>query len=175
MKLVILDRDGVINHDSDHYIKSVDEWIPLPGSLKAITQLNCKGYSVAVATNQSGIGRGYYNEETLQSIHQKFYGLLADEGGVISELVFCPHLPDEACGCRKPEPGLLLTLADRLNTLLDSVPFVGDSLTDLIAAEKAGALPVLVKTGKGARTLKTGNLPSGTQVFENLSDFVNSL
>ncbi len=175
MKLVILDRDGVINYDSDHYIKSADEWVPLPGSLQAIAQLNRKGYSVAVATNQSGIGRGYYTEATLEGMHQKFYDLLATEGGVIHELVYCPHLPNEGCECRKPEPGLLHMIADKLGTRLEGVSFVGDSLTDLIAAKNAGALPVLVKTGKGVETLKAGGLPQNTRVFENLDEFANSL
>ena len=175
MKLIMLDRDGVINHTSDNYIKSPDEWNAYPESIKAIARLNRKGYTVAVATNQSGIGRGLYSTEMLDIIHDKLHALLKVEGGTVSKLVYCPHTPDEGCNCRKPQPGLLIKLGKLLNTSIKGVPFVGDSITDLQAALSVGAAPVLVKTGKGESTIKQGNLPDSTEIYASLSDYVSTL
>jgi D-glycero-D-manno-heptose 1,7-bisphosphate phosphatase len=150
--LVILDRDGVINEDSDDYIKSADEWLALPGSLDAIARLNHAGIPVAVATNQSGIGRGLYTIEALNEIHAKLVRALSRIGGHIEGIFFCPHLPDSGCECRKPAPGLLYQASRRFNVPLDGVPFVGDKRIDVLAAQSCGAQPMLVRTGKGMRT-----------------------
>ncbi|NWA27497.1 D-glycero-beta-D-manno-heptose 1,7-bisphosphate 7-phosphatase [Pseudomonas gingeri] len=168
MKLLILDRDGVINQDSDAYIKSVEEWIPLPGSIEAIAQLSRAGWTVAVATNQSGIARGYYDIATLEAMHERLRSLVAQQGGSLGLVVYCPHGPDEGCACRKPKPGMLRTIAEYYGVSLARLWFVGDSLGDLEAAQAVDCQPVLVKTGKGEKTLgKT--LPVGTLVFDDLA------
>jgi len=173
MKLVILDRDGVINKDSKTFIKSPDEWQPIPGSLEAIVKLNHAGYQVVVITNQSGLGRGLFDIETLNAIHDKMHKQLNVLGGRVDAILFCPHLPDDHCDCRKPLPGLFNQLKKRLNIQLESVPAIGDSLRDLQAAIAAGALPVLVKTGNGLRTLEQSEiLDSDIPVFNTLNDFV---
>lgn len=151
-RLVILDRDGVINQDSDEFIKSPQEFIPLPGSLEAIARLNAAGYRVAVATNQSGIARGLFDLATLDRMHNKLRQLLAAVGGHIDAVAFCPHAPDAGCDCRKPRPGLLLQIARELDVVLTGVPVIGDSLRDLESAQAVGALPILVRTGKGERS-----------------------
>ncbi len=153
MKLIILDRDGVINEDSDDYIKSPEEWEPIPGSLEAISRLNHGGYRVIVATNQSGLGRGLFTVEDLHRIHAMMGMQLDGLGGNIDAIFFCPHRPKDNCDCRKPKPGLLLEIAARLRIPLTGVPAVGDSRRDLEAALAAGANPILVRTGKGVRTL----------------------
>lgn len=173
MKLVILDRDGVINKDSDDYIKSVDEFIPYPDSLDAIARLNRAGYAIAVATNQSGIGRGYYDENTLAAMHKKLAQLLAERGGHIDYIAWCPHRPDENCDCRKPRPGLLQQIARHFGTDLKGVTLVGDSPGDIEAAHAVGARPVLVKTGKGERTLARNQGLDGVPVYPCLSVFVD--
>jgi D-glycero-D-manno-heptose 1,7-bisphosphate phosphatase len=170
MKLVILDRDGVINFDSDQFIKSPDEWKPIPGSLEAISLLNHAGYTVVVATNQSGIGRGLFDMSMLTAIHEKLQKMLMLAGGRIDAFFFCPHTADLKCTCRKPEAGMLLEIADRFDTDLTGVPAIGDSLRDLVAAQKVGATPLLVLTGKGKKTMDNGNLPEGTRVFADLAE-----
>jgi D-glycero-D-manno-heptose 1,7-bisphosphate phosphatase len=169
MKLIILDRDGVINQDSDQFIKSPDEWKPIPGSLEAIARLNQAGYRVVVATNQSGIGRNLFDMATLNAIHDKMHRALGAIGGRIDAVFFCPHPADSTCSCRKPKPGMLEDIGQRFNVPLAGVPAVGDSPRDLEAAAAVGASPVLVKTGKGAKTLAAGGLPAGTQVFDDLA------
>ncbi len=169
MKLIILDRDGVINHDSPNYIKSPDEWRPMTGSLEAIAQLNRAGYRVVVASNQSGIARGLYDLNALDAMHRKMNALLAPLGGRIEAIFFCPHGPEANCACRKPKPGLFQQIAERLNVSLAGVPAVGDSLRDIQAALAAGAKPVLVRTGKGEEALKSGQLPMGVPVFNDLA------
>ena len=175
MKLIILDRDGVINLDSDQFIKSPDEWKPIPGSLEAISMLNHAGYTVVVATNQSGIGRGLFEMSTLTAIHEKLQKTLAQVGGRIDAIFYCPHTADLKCSCRKPEPGMLIEIADRFETDLSGVPAIGDSLRDLVSAAKVGASPILVLTGKGKKTLEAGGLPEGTRVFSDLAEAVQSL
>jgi len=176
MNLVILDRDGVINQDSDDYIKSVDEFIPIEGSLEAIAKLNHAGYSVLVATNQSGISRGMFDVQTLNDMHNKLRNELSAYGGRIDGIFFCPHGPDDHCSCRKPAPGLLVEIAERIGLPLTGVPAVGDSFRDIEAARAVGAQPVLVRTGKGMRTLeKNAAALAGIPVFDNLSDFVDAL
>ncbi len=175
MKLIILDRDGVINFDSDQFIKNPDEWKPIPGSLEAISRLNHAGYTVVVATNQSGIGRGLFEMSTLTAIHEKMQKALAQVGGRIDAIFFCPHTADLKCACRKPEPGMLLEIADRFEADLAGAPAIGDSLRDLVSAQKVGAKPILVLTGKGKKTLEAGGLPEGTQVFADLAEAVQSL
>ena len=175
MRLVILDRDGVINEDSDEYIKSPEECTPIPGSLEAIARLNQAGYRVVVATNQSGIARGLFDLDTLHRIHDKLHRRLAVVGGEIEAILFCPHGPEDACGCRKPEPGLLKELAARLQVSLEGVPAVGASLRDLQAARAVGALPILVRTGKGERTLAKGEGLDGVRVYADLSAVVDAL
>jgi D-glycero-D-manno-heptose 1,7-bisphosphate phosphatase len=169
MKLVILDRDGVINKDSPQFIKSPDEWIPIPGSLDAIALLNQAGFRIVVASNQSGIGRGLFDMTTLNSINDKMYRALAQAGGRIDALFYCPHTNESNCNCRKPKPGLIEEIARRFGTDLDGVPCVGDSLRDLQAGVALGAMPILVLTGKGEKTLAAGNLPEGTKIFPDLA------
>jgi D-glycero-D-manno-heptose 1,7-bisphosphate phosphatase len=150
--LVILDRDGVINHDSEAFIKNEDEWQPIAGSVDAIAALTNAGFTLAVATNQSGIARGLFDQAALDAMHAKMLGLISEAGGHISRIVACPHGPDDGCDCRKPKPGLLEQLARHFDTSLEGVPVVGDSLRDLEAAEAVGARPILVRSGKGQRT-----------------------
>lgn len=168
MKLIILDRDGVINEDSDAYIKSVAEWIPIPGSIAAIARLSQAGWTVAVATNQSGLARGYYDEATLAAMHDKLRTLVAEQGGRLGLIVHCPHGPDDGCACRKPLPGLLEQIAAHYQVALTDLWFVGDSLGDLNAALAVQCQPVLVKTGKGLRTLAKG-VPAQTLIFDDLA------
>ena len=171
MKLVILDRDGTINHDSDQHIKSPAEWRPIKGSLEAIARLNQAGYRIVVATNQSGIARKLFDTKTLFAIHDTLQRAAAQVGGQIDAFFFCPHAADSSCECRKPRPGMLLEVARRFNVALEDVYVVGDSLRDVEAAAAAGARPVLVLTGKGAKTRDAGNLPHGTEVFPDLAAF----
>lgn len=170
MKLVILDRDGVINYDSAQFIKNPDEWKPIPGSLEAIALLNQSGFRVVLASNQSGIGRGLFDMATLNAIHDKMHRALGRLGGRIDALFYCPHAAETNCNCRKPKPGMIEDIARRFGTDLDGVPNVGDSLRDLQAGVPLGALPILVRTGKGERTLAEGNLPEGTKVFADLAE-----
>jgi len=169
MKLVILDRDGVINHDSDQYIKSPDEWKPIPGSLAAIARLNQAGYRVVVASNQSGIGRGLFETDTLMAIHDKMLKALAQAGGRIDAIFFCPHTNADNCDCRKPKPGMFREIAARFNAELAGVPAIGDSLRDLQVAATVGAQPMLVLTGKGRKTVDDPALPPDTLVFPDLA------
>ena len=152
IKLLVLDRDGVINHESVDFIKSADEWKPIAGSLDAIARLVRAGYTVAVATNQSGVGRGIVSLRDLAAIHQKMQAGIEAAGGRIDKIVFCPHLPGEGCDCRKPAPGLLQQLADHYDVSMSGVPVIGDSLRDLDAAVAIGARPCLVLTGNGITT-----------------------
>ena len=175
MKLVILDRDGVINEDSDNYIKGPDEWRPIPGSLEAIARLNHAGYHVVLATNQSGVGRGLFEVSTLNAIHDKMHRALAQIGGRVDAIFFCPHAQEANCGCRKPKAGLLEEIAHRFNVDLKGVPSVGDSLRDLQAAVTVGATPILVLTGKGEKTEREGNLPPGTAIYKNLAEAVRAI
>jgi len=169
MKLIILDRDGVINRDSDDFIKSPDEWIPLPGSLEAIARLNQAGYKVAVATNQSGIARGMFTVLTLNAIHQKLHTSAQQIGAWVDAIFFCPHAAVDNCDCRKPKPGMVRAIGKRFETGLKGVPIVGDSLRDLQAGYVLGCAPYLVLTGKGQKTREKGGLPPGTQVFPDLA------
>lgn len=181
VSLVILDRDGVINHDSDDYIKSPDEWQPLPGSLEAIARLCRADYTVVVATNQAGVGRGLFSLEMLTRIHRKMASSIRDKGGRLDSIFFCPHSPADQCGCRKPKPGMLLEISDRLSIGLSGVPVVGDSLRDLEAAAAAGAMPVMVKTGRGRLTqeqLSQGELShtlGQTPVYADLAAFTDAV
>jgi D-glycero-D-manno-heptose 1,7-bisphosphate phosphatase len=170
MKLAILDRDGVINFDSDQYIKSPAEWRPIPGAIEAIARLNQNGYRIAVATNQSGIGRGLFDMATLNAINDKMMELVFRQGGRIDALFFCPHTALEECNCRKPRTGMLEEIAARFHTELKAVPCIGDSLKDMQAADAVGAQPILVLTGKGAKTKEEGGLPKKTLVFEDLGE-----
>jgi len=175
MKLVILDRDGVINYDSDAYIKSPEEWKPIPGSLEAIARLTQSGYRVVVASNQSGVGRGLFEMATLNAIHDRMHRAVAQAGGRIDAVFFCPHAQDANCSCRKPKPGLLEDIAHRFNTDLKGVPCIGDALRDLEAAAAVGAQPILVLTGKGEKTRREGRLPPNTLVYADLAEAVKSL
>ncbi len=169
MKLIILDRDGVINHDSDAYIKSPDEWRALPGSLQAIARLAKGGWRITVATNQSGVARGLFDLATLGAIHTKMHQAVGEAGGRIDAVFFCPHGPDHNCPCRKPSPGLYREILGRFRVEPRNVVVVGDSLRDLQAAEAAGCRGYLVLTGKGQRTQREGGLPAGTQVRADLA------
>ncbi|EGL54593.1 MAG: D-glycero-beta-D-manno-heptose 1,7-bisphosphate 7-phosphatase [Pseudomonadota bacterium] len=174
MSLIILDRDGVINHDSDDFIKNPAEWEPIEGSLEAIARLNYAGYRVVVITNQSGIARGLFDVETLNRIHSKMRRMLAQVGGKIEAIMFCPHGPEDDCQCRKPQNGSFVDLAHRLRVNLENVPAVGDSLRDIQAAMLSQARPILVKTGKGERTLAAG-IPDGVEVYEDLASVATAL
>ena len=178
MKLVILDRDGTINVDSDEYIKSADEWIPLPGALEAIARLTHAGWHVAVATNQSGLGRGLYDIGALNAMHAKMHKLLAALGGRIDAVFYCPHAPDDKCQCRKPLSGLFEQIGERFGIELAGVPTAGDTLRDLQAGAAVGCEPHLVLTGKGeafrGRPLPD-TFPPGTLVHEDLAAFANHL
>lgn len=174
-KIVVLDRDGVINLDSDDYIKSPDEWIPIPGSLEAIARLKKAGYKVAIATNQSGVGRGLFNLTTLHATHEKMRLCLAEHDAQIDFIAFCPHSPADQCDCRKPLPGLLYGIEDALGVDLTGSPFIGDSLRDLDAAVAKNMIPFLVKTGKGENTAVKGNLPPKTRTFDDLGSAVEFL
>jgi D-glycero-D-manno-heptose 1,7-bisphosphate phosphatase len=174
-RLIVLDRDGVINKDSDLYIKSPDEWVPIPGSLEAIARLNQWGWRVVVCTNQSGIGRGLFGMDTLNAIHDKMIRAAAHAGGSIDAVFFCPHTNADACDCRKPKAGMLREIAARYNTDMAGVPVIGDSLRDLQSAVTVGARPMLVLTGKGRKTQLDPALPEGTPVFADLAAAVKSL
>jgi len=174
MKLVILDRDGVINYDSPSYIKSPDEWKPIPRSLDAIARLTQADYRVVVATNQAGVGRGLIEMATLNAIHDKMHRAVGQAGGRIDAVFYCPHAMEANCSCRKPKPGLLEDIGRRFNTSLKDVPCIGDALRDLQAAVAVGALPILVLTGKGALTQREGGLPPSTRVYADLADAVRS-
>ena len=169
MKLVVLDRDGVINADSDQYIKSPEEWTPIPGSLEAIARLTQAGFRVVVATNQSGLGQGLFDMATLNAIHNKMHKAVNQLGGRIDAVFFCAHAQDAGCSCRKPQPGMLLEIAERFKLVLAGVPAIGDSLRDLQAASAAGARPLLVLTGKGRQTVAAGGLPEGTEIHADLA------
>lgn len=175
MKMIILDRDGVINYDSDAFIKSPDEWIPIPGSLEAIARLNQSGYRVVVATNQSGIARGLLDIIALNAIHQKLHRSAQMVGAHIDAIFFCPHAADDNCDCRKPKPGMLQQIAKRFNISLKGVSTIGDSLRDLQAGFTLGCVPHLVLTGKGEKTLEKGGLPPGTLVHSDLASAVDAL
>ena len=168
MKLIILDRDGVINRDSDDFVKTLDEWIPIPGSIEAIAALSRAGWTVAVATNQSGLARGYFTRATLEAMHQHLQNLVAQRGGRIDLIVHCPHGPDDGCACRKPLTGLFENIAAHFAVSLNGVPTVGDSLRDLQAGAAVGCRPILVRTGKGATT-ENKSLPPGALVFDDLA------
>ncbi|MGD8378253.1 MAG: D-glycero-beta-D-manno-heptose 1,7-bisphosphate 7-phosphatase [Gammaproteobacteria bacterium] len=176
MKLLLLDRDGVINRDSPEYVKSPGEWHALPGSLEAMARLSEAGWRLVIVTNQSGLGRGLFDLEDLGAMHTKMQEQLAELGGRVEAVFFCPHRPDEGCACRKPAPGLLLDIARRFDTSLEGVPFVGDSLKDMEAARAVGARPFLVRTGKGSETEKALQAENrSVETFDDLAAFAEAL
>ena len=174
-KLVILDRDGVINHDSDQFIKSPREWKPIDGAVEAIARLNQNGYRVVVATNQSGIGRGLFDMATFNAINDKMMELVFRQGGRIDAIFFCPCTAEQQCHCRKPDTGMFEDIAARFGVGLNGVPAIGDSLRDLEAAAKVGCVPILVLTGKGKKTKEKAGLPRGTKTFADLAEAVKFL
>ena len=179
-KLIILDRDGTINEDRDDYVKSADEWVPIPGALEAIARLNHAGWHTVIATNQSGIGRGTFDMAALNAMHVKMNQLLAKQGGRIDAVFFCPHIPEDECDCRKPMPGLFTQIGERFGVSLDAVPVVGDTLRDLQAGAAAGCQPHFLRTGKGARLdakaldALVSQVP-GTRVHADLAAFAEHL
>jgi D-glycero-D-manno-heptose 1,7-bisphosphate phosphatase len=175
MKLIILDRDGVINADSDQFVKSPDEWRAIPGSPEAIAKLTQAGYRVIVATNQSGVGRGLFDMATLNAIHSRMHKLVTQAGGRIEAIFYCPDTAGSNSPCRKPNPGMFQAIAERFNLSLEGVPAVGDGLRDLQAAAAVGAQPILVLTGKGEKTYAQGDLPDGTQVYPDLGAVARAL
>ncbi|MBL4712780.1 MAG: D-glycero-beta-D-manno-heptose 1,7-bisphosphate 7-phosphatase [Gammaproteobacteria bacterium] len=177
MKVIILDRDGVINHDSDAYIKSAEEWVPIKGSLEAIARLNHGGYIVVIASNQSGLARGYFDIQALTAMHEKMTGLLAKIGGRIDAIFYCPHGPDDACDCRKPKPGMLLDIGQRFNVSLTDVIFIGDTVSDIKAARNARAKAMLVRTGKGVKAEKILRAEDAQSipVFDDLAAAVSAI
>jgi len=179
-KLLILDRDGVINVESSEFVKTPEEWVPIKGSLEAIGRLSQAGYDIVIITNQSGIGRGYFSADTLAKIHARMIDYVQQHGGKIQSILFCPHAPDDGCNCRKPKHGMYQELAERLNISFGDVYSVGDSVRDLLAAQAAGAKPALVKTGNGKKSIKEiENAPelglTSAPVFDNLSNFADAL
>ncbi|MGB0203969.1 MAG: D-glycero-beta-D-manno-heptose 1,7-bisphosphate 7-phosphatase [Neptuniibacter sp.] len=176
-KLIILDRDGVINQDSDEYVKNEDEWIPIPGSIEAIADLHKNGYTICIATNQSGLARGYFTEPTLMRMHKKLTDLVEEQGGEIHSIHFCPHGPEDNCDCRKPLPGMFKQIAVQFGLEdLSNVRTVGDSLRDLQAGKELNCETFLVETGKGQKTLDSGKtLPTNTVVFKDLREFADSI
>jgi D-glycero-D-manno-heptose 1,7-bisphosphate phosphatase len=175
VKLIVLDRDGVINYDSDQFIKSPDEWRPIPGSLEAIARLNHAGFRVVVATNQSGLGRGLFDMATLISINEKMHKALTAVGGRIDGIFYCPHTADSKCECRKPKVGMFSEIGRRFGVEMTGVPCVGDSVRDLEAASAIGGQPILVLTGKGEKTLREGNFPKNTVIFPDLAFVATAL
>ena len=176
MKLVILDRDGTINSDSDDFVKTPDEWMPLPGSLEAIARLNHAGWHVVIASNQSGLGRGLFDVASLNAMHAKMHKMLSAVGGRIDAVFYCPHSPEESCNCRKPLPGLFEQIGERFGVSLKGVPTAGDSSRDLQAGAAAGCEPHLVLTGKSAQYRNGGQpdgLPMGTLFHQDLPAFVD--
>jgi D-glycero-D-manno-heptose 1,7-bisphosphate phosphatase len=169
VKLIILDRDGVINHDSAQFIKGPEEWKPIPGSLEAIARLTQEGYHVVVATNQSGIGRGLFDMATLNAVNSKMHKMVSQAGGRIEAIFYCPDTAESDSPYRKPNAGMFVEIGERFATPLEDVPAVGDSLRDLQAAAAANAQPILVLTGKGAKSLEAGGLPEGTRVYPDLA------
>ena len=167
--MIVLDRDGVINRDSDAFVRSADEWLPLPGSIEAIAGLYRQGYRIWVATNQSGLGRGLFDEHALAAMHAKLERLVADAGGAIEGIVYCPHHPNAGCNCRKPRPGLLEQIEQLTGQRLSGQPIVGDSLRDLQAARAVGGRPILVLTGKGAATAAALPDDDDTEIFPDLA------
>ena len=168
MKIVILDRDGVINHDRDDFVKNSLEWVPLPKAAEAIALFSQAGWRVVVATNQSGIGRGLFDMHALNAMHEKMHHLISKAGGRIDAVFFCPHKPEAGCSCRKPAPGMVLEVAERFSVKPESLWLVGDSLRDVEAVPAVGGGAILVRTGKGRKTEAAGNLPAGTPVFDDL-------
>lgn len=168
--LIVLDRDGVINHDSDQFVKSAAEWLPIEGSVAAIATLSKAGYTVAVSSNQSGLARDLFDRRALRAIHRKLRKLVAAEGGRVDRIVVCPHGPNDGCSCRKPKPGLLLRLARHYAIEITGVPTIGDSLRDLQAARAVGARPILVRTGNGVDTeLSLPENLRDVEVFDDLA------
>lgn len=175
MPLLLLDRDGVINHDSENYIRSLADWRPIEGSYEAIARASKAGFDVVVVTNQSGLARGYFDSATLEKIHHELRQRVSDLGGRIDAIAYCPHGPDDGCDCRKPAAGMLIEALARFKTSPEDSVLVGDSLRDLQAAERAGVRPVLVRTGNGEKTIEHGELPAGTTVYADLSAAIDSL
>jgi len=178
MKLIVLDRDGVINIDSDNFIKSIDEWIPIPGSIEAIAKLSKNNYKIAVVTNQSGIARKYYDKNVLNAMHNKFRRLLADKGAKVDAIFYCPHGPKDTCTCRKPATGMYQNVEKLFGLSLKDSYTVGDSYRDLEAAMAMSSKPVLVKTGKGEKTLidkKEEISANQIPIYKNLANFVDNL
>ena len=175
MKLIILDRDGVINVESPNFIKSPAEWLPISGSLEAIALLNQNGFRVVVATNQSGVGRGLYDMATLNAIHDKMHRAVNQVGGRIDAVFYCPHIADADCDCRKPKPGMIDEIGRRFGVHLAGIPAVGDSLRDLQSYAATGCQPILVRTGKGNATLEAGELPEHTWIANDLSEAVTKI
>lgn len=175
MKLIILDNRGVINFSSSTFVKTPNEWKPIPNSLAAVARLSQAGYRVVIATNQSGIGRGLMDMETFNAINEKMYKAVSQAGGRIDAIFFCPHIKADKCDCRKPKTGMFKEIMQRYSVDLKNIPIIGDSLRDLRAAAKVGALPVLVLTGIGKKTKAEKTLPDGTEVFADLAEAVDSL
>ncbi|MGA9854565.1 MAG: D-glycero-beta-D-manno-heptose 1,7-bisphosphate 7-phosphatase [Gammaproteobacteria bacterium] len=175
MKLVILDRDGVINYDSVAYIKTPDEWIPIPGSLDAIARLHQAGYTMVVASNQSGVGRGLIKLPDLEAINNKMLAAVAAAGGRLTDIFYCPHRPEDNCDCRKPRPGLLWQIEKRFSQSLKGIPSIGDSLRDLQAAEVVNARPILVHTGNGEQTLQSLGSREDVEIYPDLAAAADQL
>lgn len=172
-RIILLDRDGVINQDSLQYIKSPDEFLPITENISAIAKLSQAGYKIGVATNQSGVSRGLYTEEQLAAIHSKMFHMIEEAGGWINALEYCIHLPEEGCFCRKPNPGMLLSLGNRFNCSLQGIPFVGDRISDIEAALSAGASPVIVLSNM--TDLQGLTKYPKVPVYNSLTEYVNQL
>ena len=175
-KLIILDRDGVINNNSKNYIKNKNEWVPIEGSIKAISKLNEYGFKILVVTNQSGIGRGLFNKQDLDKIHLKMSSEIRSMGGYIEGIYYCPHKPEDSCGCRKPKTGLIDKIEKKLNIKVEKAILIGDSMSDIILANSINALPVLLKTGNGEETIEQlKNTDIRYLYFDNLADATKAI
>ncbi|MCB1645565.1 MAG: D-glycero-beta-D-manno-heptose 1,7-bisphosphate 7-phosphatase [Pseudomonadales bacterium] len=172
--MIVLDRDGVLNIDSPDYIKSAEEWIPIPGSIEAVASLSRAGYRIYVATNQAGLAKGKFVQKDLDEMHQKLESLVEAAGGVLTGIFYCPHHPDENCECRKPRPGLLLNIASSAGVKPETLIFIGDSTKDVMAARAVGAKPVLVLTGNGQQSLQSLS-DDPPETHRDLASFARSL
>lgn len=179
-KLVILGRDGVLNEYRSSHVTAPEEWVPVPGALEAVARINHAGWHTVVATNQAGIGRGMIDMAAINLVHARMHQMMMAHGARVDAVFFCPHTPEEACDCRKPQPGLLLDIGHRYNVHLATVPMVGDTLRDLQAAQAAGCEPHLVLTGRAAALDEAGlqamlqQVPA-TRVHASLDAFADFL
>jgi len=171
MRLIVLDRDGTLNENPEDFLRSPEDWTPIPGALEAVARLNQGGWRVVVATNQSGLGRGLFDVATLNAMHARMHKELAAAGARVEAVFFCPHAPEEGCDCRKPAPGLFQQIARRMKVAPSSVVAAGDSVRDAMAASAAGCEAHLIASGPAAEV--GADLPAGTRIHPDLGAFAD--